>query len=104
MAQSFLSNPKFNQFLVNKTWEKVEDGLIPALDHVSKHVIEFDLQDLFARFTLDTICTMIMDYDPKSLSLDLPNVPSPRALDDIAEVIFYRHAVPTNFSVDSKGG
>lgn len=95
MAQSYLSHPKFHHFLVKKTWEKLENGLIPVLDHVSNHAIEIDLQDLFARFTFDTICTIIMDHDPKSLSVDLPWVPASKALDDIEEVVFYRHAVPT---------
>ncbi|XP_010681237.2 alkane hydroxylase MAH1 [Beta vulgaris subsp. vulgaris] len=95
MAQSFLSNPKFHQFLIKKTWDKVENGLIPILDHVSKHAIEIDLQDLFARFTFDTICTIVMDHDPISLSIDFPSVPAIKALDDTEEAIFYRHVVPT---------
>ncbi|KMT08641.1 hypothetical protein BVRB_6g139180 [Beta vulgaris subsp. vulgaris] len=95
MAQSFLGNPKFHEFLIKKTWDKVENGLIPILDHVSKHAIEIDLQDLFARFTFDTICTIVMDHDPISLSIDLPSVPAIKALDDTEEAIFYRHVVPT---------
>ncbi|KAL2907265.1 Alkane hydroxylase MAH1 [Bienertia sinuspersici] len=97
MAQSFLRHPKFHQFLVMKTWDKVENGLIPIFDHVSKHGIEIDLQDLFARFTFDTICTIIMDHDPKSLSVDLPSIPPSNALDNIEEVIFYRHVIPCYF-------
>lgn len=94
MAQSYLGHPNFHQFLVKKTWDKVQNGLVPLLDYASKHAIEVDLQDLFSRFTFDTICTIIMDYDPRSLSIDLPMVPSSKALDDIEEVIFYRHVVP----------
>ncbi|CAO2830368.1 unnamed protein product [Amaranthus hypochondriacus] len=94
MAQSFLSHPKFYEFLVQKTWEKVENGLIPILDHALQHGIEIDLQDLFARFTFDTICAIITDHDPKSLSLDMPYIPSSHALDDIEKAIFYRHVVP----------
>ncbi|XP_057530115.1 alkane hydroxylase MAH1-like [Amaranthus tricolor] len=96
MAKSFLTHPNFNQFLVNKTWEKVDNGLIPLLDHASNYAKEMDLQDLFARFTFDTICTIIIDHDPMSLSSNLPRVPSSKALDDIEEVFFYRHVVPTS--------
>ncbi|KNA09819.1 hypothetical protein SOVF_150070 [Spinacia oleracea] len=99
MAQSFLTHPKFHPFLVNKTWDKVEDGLIPVLNHFSDNHSNsnevVDLQDLFARFTFDTICIISMDYDPKSLSINLPYNPSSKALDDVEEVIFYRHSVPS---------
>ncbi|XP_021759099.1 alkane hydroxylase MAH1-like [Chenopodium quinoa] len=95
MAHSFLGHPNFHHFLVKKTWDKVENGLISVLDHVSERSKEVDLQDLFSRFTFDTICTIIMDHDPRSLSVDLPRVPSSKALDDVEEVIFYRHVVPS---------
>lgn len=95
MAQSFIGHPHFHQFLVEKIWEKVEGGLIPILDHVSKQGLEIDLQDLFERFTFDTICTIIMNYDPRSLSIDFPSVPPSKALDDVEEAVFYRHVVPT---------
>ncbi|CAO2830730.1 unnamed protein product [Amaranthus hypochondriacus] len=95
LAKSFLGRPTFNQFLVKKTWEKVDKGLIPLLDHASNYAIEIDLQDLFSRFTFDTICTIIMDHDPMSLSSNLPRVSSSKALDDIEEVFFYRHVFPT---------
>ncbi|KMT08643.1 hypothetical protein BVRB_6g139200 [Beta vulgaris subsp. vulgaris] len=95
MAQYFLGHPKFHHFLVKKTREKLENGLIPVLDHVSLHGIEVDLQDLFARFTFDVGCTIMMDHDPKSLVVDLPTNASSKALDDVEEAIFHRHVVPT---------
>ncbi|KAL9246278.1 hypothetical protein vseg_019834 [Gypsophila vaccaria] len=94
MVQNFLGHPDFHQFLVSKVLDKIENGLKPVLDHVSDRGIKVDLQDLFGRFTFDTICTIIMDFDPKSLSIDLPFVPPSKALDDIEEVILYRHALP----------
>ncbi|KNA09905.1 hypothetical protein SOVF_149250 [Spinacia oleracea] len=95
MAQFFLTHPKFNHFLVKKTLEKVENGLIPVLNHATNLGFELDLQDLFARFTFDAGCTIMMDHDPCTLSIDLPINPSSKALDDVEEVIFYRHVVPT---------
>ncbi|KAJ8437989.1 hypothetical protein Cgig2_033722 [Carnegiea gigantea] len=94
MAQSFIAHPQFHKFLVNKIWEKVETGLIPVLDHASQQGLVIDLQDLFERFTFDTICTIIMDHDPKTLRVDLPDLPSFKALNDIEKAFLHRHAVP----------
>ncbi|XP_021759086.1 alkane hydroxylase MAH1-like [Chenopodium quinoa] len=94
MAHTFIGHPKFHQFLQDKIWEKVEKGLIPLLDHVSKQGLVIDLQDLFYRFSLDTICTLVTGCDLGSLSIDWPHVPFANALDDAEEVILYRHFVP----------
>ncbi|KAJ8447017.1 hypothetical protein Cgig2_033586 [Carnegiea gigantea] len=95
MAQSVFGHPEFHQALVEKVWEKVESGLIPFLDRASEQRLEIDLQDLFGRFSFDTISTVVMNYDPGSLSIDLPNLPFLKALHDFEEVIVYRHVVPT---------
>ena len=54
MVQSFLTHPQFLQFLIKKTWAKVETGMIPLLDHASELGVKINLQDLFQRFTFDT--------------------------------------------------
>ena len=95
MAQSVLAHPKFHGFLAEKVWEKIERGLIPLLDHASEQRLEIDLQDLFGRFLFDTISAVVMDNDPGSLSIDLPNLPFLKALHDFEEVIVYRYVVPT---------
>ncbi|XP_021725374.1 alkane hydroxylase MAH1-like [Chenopodium quinoa] len=94
MAHTFIGEPKFHRFLHDKVWEKVEKGLIPVLDHASKQGLVIDLQDLFYRFSLDTICTLVTGCDLGSLSIDWPHVPFANALDDAEEVILYRHFVP----------
>ncbi|XP_074264276.1 alkane hydroxylase MAH1-like [Silene latifolia] len=94
MAQSFLSHSNFHENLVKNVQEKIESGLKPILNHVSNQGIEIDLQDLFGRFTFDIICTILMDFDPRSLSIELPSVPPAKALDDLEEIILYRHAIP----------
>ncbi|KAJ8447011.1 hypothetical protein Cgig2_033580 [Carnegiea gigantea] len=86
---------EISEFLIEKVWEKIESRLIPFLDHASEQQFEIDLQDLFERFSFDTISTVVMDYDPESLSIDLPNLPFLKAVRDFEEVIVYRHAVPT---------
>uniref|UniRef100_A0A7C9EG21 Unspecific monooxygenase n=1 Tax=Opuntia streptacantha TaxID=393608 RepID=A0A7C9EG21_OPUST len=95
LAQSVLAHPQFNQFLVGKTWEKLETGLIPILDNISKQGLEIDLQDLFGRFTFDTISAIVTDYDPGTLCIDLPDVPFFKSLHDGEESVLYRHVVPT---------
>ncbi|KAJ8446991.1 hypothetical protein Cgig2_033560 [Carnegiea gigantea] len=74
--------------------EKIETGLIPILDHVSKQGLEIELQDSFGRFIFDTISTVILEYDPRTLCFDLPNFSISKALHDGEEAIFYHHVVP----------
>ncbi|XP_074264357.1 alkane hydroxylase MAH1-like [Silene latifolia] len=94
MAKSFVNHSKFHENLVKKVEDKIESGLKPILDNVSNQGIEIDLQDLFGRLTFDTSCTVLIDFDPKSLSIEMPIVPSSKAFDDLEEAILYRHAMP----------
>ncbi|KMS95715.1 hypothetical protein BVRB_005600 [Beta vulgaris subsp. vulgaris] len=80
---------------MNKIQEEIESRLFPVLDHVAKHAIEIDLQDLFKRFTYDNICAILMDYDPKFLSVDFPPILVSKAVTHIEEVSFLRHVMPT---------
>ncbi|KAJ8419931.1 hypothetical protein Cgig2_016370 [Carnegiea gigantea] len=50
MAQTFFGHPQFQPFFLKGIWEKVENGLFPVLDHISKQGLEIDLQDLFQRW------------------------------------------------------
>ncbi|KAL2941805.1 Alkane hydroxylase MAH1 [Bienertia sinuspersici] len=81
----FLNHPNFFHTLTHIAWEKVENGLIPILDHASKHQIEVDLQDILLRFMYDTISTFMMEYDPRSLSIDLPNLPLIKSVTDVMQ-------------------
>ncbi|KMT08937.1 hypothetical protein BVRB_6g136530 [Beta vulgaris subsp. vulgaris] len=95
VAHSFFSHPNFHQYLVDVTWKKVKNGLIPVFDHVSKHKIEIDLQELFLRFGYDTMCTIMMDHDPTSLSVDSPDFPLLKAVADLEHGALMRHVLPT---------
>ncbi|XP_021749883.1 alkane hydroxylase MAH1-like [Chenopodium quinoa] len=96
LAHSFFGHPKFNSIFMKKIWEEMESRLIPLLDNVSKHGVEIDLYDTFKRFTFDNVCNILLDYDPKFLSLDLSPIPLFQAVNDVEEVIFRRHAMPTS--------
>ncbi|KAL3851037.1 hypothetical protein ACJIZ3_012919 [Penstemon smallii] len=91
---SFMNHEKFYTLLESSVWEKVETGLIPILDYFSEQRIDFDLQDIFQRLTFDSICKMVLDYDPGSLSTDLPYVPCEKAFNDAIEALLHRHILP----------
>ncbi|KAL5751871.1 hypothetical protein ACOSQ2_022378 [Xanthoceras sorbifolium] len=94
VALALINHQSFHQFLLKTSWNKVENGIIPILENVSKQGISVDLQDLFQRFTFDSTCIMVTGYDPGCLSVEFPQVLFSRALEDVEESIFYRHVVP----------
>ncbi|CAO2830528.1 unnamed protein product [Amaranthus hypochondriacus] len=96
MAHSFIGHPRFRKVLVDNVEEKIVKGLIPLLDHACKERLVIDFQSLFERFAFDNICNLVMGYDFEFLSVDWPSTPLSKALDDIEEVMFYRHVVPMN--------
>ncbi|KAL7178085.1 hypothetical protein ACSBR2_031272 [Camellia fascicularis] len=94
LARVLINHHRFYRFLVKTSRGKVEAGLIPVLNHVSKQGLIVDLQDLFQRFTFDTTCILITSYDPGCLSIEFPDVPFAKAMDDAEEALLMRHVVP----------
>ncbi|RZC49954.1 hypothetical protein C5167_018384 [Papaver somniferum] len=71
---------EFNSTSLRKFVEKVIKikifhRLIPFLSMTAENNSELDLQDIFQRFSFDTICKLSFGYDPSYLS------PSPRKID-----------------------
>ncbi|XP_016452190.1 alkane hydroxylase MAH1-like [Nicotiana tabacum] len=93
-ARALITHQQFYKFLVKTSREKVEKGLIPVLNHVCHKGVIVDLQDLFQRFTFDTTCILVTGYDPGCVSIDFPDVPFSKAMDDAEEVILVRHVMP----------
>ncbi|XAR62307.1 hypothetical protein NMG60_11017024 [Bertholletia excelsa] len=93
-TRSVITHHRFYKFLLKTSQAKVEKGLVPVLDHVSKCGLILDIQDLFQRFTFDTSCTLITGYDPGCLSIHLPSVPFSTAMDEAEEALVMRHIVP----------
>ncbi|KAJ0040280.1 hypothetical protein Pint_26942 [Pistacia integerrima] len=93
-AQMLMNHQRFQKFLVKTSLEKLEKGLIPILEHVAKEGKVVDLQDLFQRFTFDSTFILVTGYDPACLSIEFPEVPFSKALEDADEAIFYRHVIP----------
>ncbi|KAM4118687.1 hypothetical protein ACB094_02G221000 [Castanea mollissima] len=91
LLQTLLKDNKFKLFFEEVVKGKVEKGLIPILDHVSSLGIEVDLQDIFQRFTFDSICLMVLGHDPNCLSIEFPEVAHFKAFDEVEEGLLYRH-------------
>ncbi|WOH15283.1 hypothetical protein DCAR_0934820 [Daucus carota subsp. sativus] len=85
---------QFYQMLQRTVRKKLEEGLLPVLDRVSKHGIEVDLQDIFQRLTFDNISSLLLDHDPQSLTLNLPDIPSHKSFSAVEEALLYRHVLP----------
>ncbi|KAL1824806.1 hypothetical protein ACET3Z_011584 [Daucus carota] len=93
-AQVLFNHHQFRRFLMRTSQEKIENGLLKIIDHVSKKGLVVDMQDVFQRLSFDTTCMFVTGYDPMSLSVEFPDVPFSKALDDVEEVIFTRHVIP----------
>lgn len=94
VALSLVNHSNFHRFHASTSHDKIQNGLIPILDHASRYGLAVDLQDLFQRFTFDSICKLVTGFDPGCLSTDFPEVPFAKALDDAEEAIFFRHVLP----------
>ncbi|THG04635.1 hypothetical protein TEA_022051 [Camellia sinensis var. sinensis] len=94
LAGVLINHQRLYRFLVKTSRGKVETGLIPILNHVSKQGLIVDLQDLFQGFTFDTTCIFITSYDLGCLSIEFPDVPFAKAMDDTEEALLVRHVVP----------
>ncbi|KAL6907441.1 hypothetical protein ACP4OV_002480 [Aristida adscensionis] len=73
---------------------KVESGLLSLLSHMARTGAAFDLQDVFSRFAFDMTSTPVFGVDAGRLSVDIPPMHVPDAMDAVMEVEFFRHAVP----------
>ena len=94
MIHSIMKNNKFELFSLKVVQQKVVNRLIPVLNHVSISKIEVDLQDIFKRFTFDNTCSMVLGFDPKSLSVEFPKLTYEKAFDVIEEGLVYRQILP----------
>uniref|UniRef100_A0A1D1Y222 Cytochrome P450 86B1 n=1 Tax=Anthurium amnicola TaxID=1678845 RepID=A0A1D1Y222_9ARAE len=97
-AHTLLADPRFRRFVARTARAKVEGALLPLLTRAAETAgSALDLQDVFLRFTFDTTCTLVLGVDLGSLSPGLPIVPFAKAMDDVEEVLFFRHIVPMSW-------
>ncbi|CAH1444368.1 unnamed protein product [Lactuca virosa] len=95
-SMSLLKHPDFNSHLEENIKNKIEKGLLPLLEIVSNNQQETDMQEIFQRFTFDTICLLLLNYDPETLSLHLPYNACEKAFTEAEEAILWRHLLPEN--------
>lgn len=93
-ARFLISHDRFRKFLIKTTWDKVQQCLVPILEDISRQGSTVDLQDLYQRLTFDTTCRLVTGFDPGCLSIEFPDVPFSRAMDEAEEAIFMRHCLP----------
>ncbi|XP_031251852.1 alkane hydroxylase MAH1-like [Pistacia vera] len=94
LIHNYFMHPQTHQFMAKVIPVNIKKGLIPVLEHVSKQEIVVDLEDLFKRNLYDFACIMSTGFNPKTLSVEFPQHPFFKAMDDMCEAIFYRHFMP----------
>ncbi|CAH8344691.1 unnamed protein product [Eruca vesicaria subsp. sativa] len=94
-SQVMMYHHGFQKLSVSTTISKLKDGLVPLLNRFAEEGTTVDLQDVLGRFMFDTTLVSVTGCDdPLSLSFEMPEVESAKALHDIGEGILYRHLKP----------
>ncbi|KAJ4914050.1 hypothetical protein Rs2_08671 [Raphanus sativus] len=93
-AQYMLNHQGFQKLSMSATRTKLNNGLVPLFDHFSKEEMTVDLQNVFQRFTFDTTFVLVTGFDPKTLSIGMPEDEYAKALDLLGDGIFFRHVIP----------
>ncbi|KAK4345913.1 hypothetical protein RND71_036089 [Anisodus tanguticus] len=93
-TMSIMGHAKFQTLLERTMWDIVEKGLRPILDAFAEQGKTLDLQDVLQRFTFDSITKLLLDHDPRSLSIDLPYLPYEKASGDAFDALLYRYITP----------
>ncbi|KFK43173.1 hypothetical protein AALP_AA1G089200 [Arabis alpina] len=93
-ALVFFSHQRFQSFSLKTIASKIKNGLVPVLDHFAEANRVFDLQDVLHRFTFDVTLTLVTGYDTNSLSIEMKENEYAKAIEDVEEVMMYRHVKP----------
>ncbi|XP_010442757.1 PREDICTED: alkane hydroxylase MAH1-like [Camelina sativa] len=94
-SQVMINHQGYQRLSISTTRSKLKDGLVPFFNHIAEEGTTVDLQDVFWRFAYDTtIVTVTGCDDPRSLSIEMPEIESATALNNIGEGVIYRHAKP----------
>ncbi|KAG7648867.1 putative cytochrome P450 [Arabidopsis thaliana] len=93
-SQLIFNHQRYQNFSASTTKTKVNDGLVPLFNHFANEEIVVDLEDVFQRFMYDITFIFITGTDPRSLSIEMPEVEFSKALDDVGDAIVHRHITP----------
>ncbi|CAE5959573.1 unnamed protein product [Arabidopsis arenosa] len=83
-----------NYIKASTTKSKLKDGLLPLFNHFANEEMVVDLEDVFQRFMFDVTFIFVTGSDPRSLSIEMPEVEFAKALDDVGDAIVHRHITP----------
>jgi cytochrome P450 len=96
LLHSILKRKSFEIFLQQIIQNKLENCLLPFLDHQATKGI-LDLQDILERFTFDTTCISLFGFDPNFLSYkfnELSDIAYLKAISVLEDMILLRHYLP----------
>ncbi|CAO2174870.1 unnamed protein product [Urochloa humidicola] len=95
VATSIFGARAFRSFAISTIARKVGTILLPYLDHMAKHRLEVELEDVFMRLSLDVSYCMVFAADLDCLSLSSPMPVFGRATKGAEEAMLFRHIVPS---------
>ncbi|GJR99188.1 cytochrome P450 [Tanacetum coccineum] len=85
---------EFLNHLEKTMWNNIEKKLVPVLEFMSQRGSRIDFQNIFQRLTFDSSMKLLLNYDPETLSVDLPHDEFELAFSKSEEAIFKRHFLP----------
>ncbi|CAL5207856.1 unnamed protein product [Lathyrus oleraceus] len=98
LLHSLLKRKNIEIILQQNIQKKLENSLLPFLDHAYKSVQVLDLQDILERFTFDITSSFLFGLDPNCLDPykfnELSNIACLKAVSEIEEVALFRHYIP----------
>ncbi|GKB73056.1 cytochrome P450, partial [Tanacetum coccineum] len=71
-TMSLLNHAEFKKLVDKTMWNGMHKKLIRVLDYMTEKGLKTDLQNIFQRLTFDVTMDLVLDYDPETLSVDLP--------------------------------
>ncbi|KAM0866980.1 hypothetical protein ACQ4PT_042291 [Festuca glaucescens] len=101
-VQQLMASPRLVACMSSSCQYKVEKGLVSALSRAASTRVSLDLQELFMRFAFvlryfDMTAMPVFGVDPGLLSVDMPPMDVPSAMDAVMDVGFFRHTVPVSW-------
>ncbi|XP_058760838.1 alkane hydroxylase MAH1-like [Vicia villosa] len=97
LLHSLVKRKSFEIFHQNNIQKKLENCLLPFLDHACKGVQVIDLQDILERFTFDIACTFLFGFDPNSIPYnfnEFSDATYVKAISVIDDTHLIRHCIP----------
>lgn len=93
-ASTIFATAKTRNDVIQTTLRLVHQRLIPLFQRAAKEGIVLDLQEVFHRYTFDSISNFALGFDPGSLSLDLAHNRFSEAYDQAIELSMRRFLMP----------